>query len=369
VLDFTSSLYLGFEHPSFTLPAWTQLTLGKPAALEELPEIPPLERELALLAGCEQAVVGPSTLHLFWDLFGILAHRDVRIFLDGGSYPIARWGVERAAASQVPVIVFPQQDVRALRKALTGSGSGARPVIVTDGFYPGSGTPAPLAEYAECAVSRGGLLVVDDTQAFGIFGPARGTSSPYGKGGGGSLQTLGLRHPGIIVISSLAKAFGVPIAMLGGTEAVVDEFRKNSSTRMHCSPPPAAVIAAAYHALAENRRIGETLRSRLAQRVSYFRRGLKSYGVLLSGSLFPVQPLRMCRAGDGRAVYQHLLERGIQTVLHGGSRNDARCSFVVTARHRPTDIDKALEALVDALPAKMATEKKGSESQWQGRWW
>jgi 8-amino-7-oxononanoate synthase len=365
VLDFTSSLYLGFEHPSSELPAWNQLTLGKPAALEELPETPRLERELAFLVGCEQAAVGPSTLHLFWDLFGILANRDVRIFLDGASYPIARWAVEKAVA-RVAVKVFPQHDAKALRKALTGTGT-APPVIVTDGFCPSCGEPAPLEEYAECAVAGEGLLVVDDTQALGIFGPARGASSPYGKGGGGSLQKFGLRHPRIVVISSLAKAFGVPIAMLGGSGAVVDEFRKNSNTRMHCSPPSAAVIAAACHALEANRRMGEALRSRLTQRVSQFRRGLKPYGVLASGSLFPVQPLRMHPDVDVRAVYRHLLDRGIQAVLHRDSRSDAHCSFVLTARHRPVDIDKALEALVSAFPAGITSEKKGSELQWRSR--
>jgi 8-amino-7-oxononanoate synthase len=369
VLDFTSSLYLGFEHPSSELPAWNQLTLGKPAALEELPETQRLERELAFLAGCEQAAVGPSTLHLFWDLFGILAKRDVRIFLDGGSYPIARWAVEKAVA-HVAVKVFPQHDVKALRTALTSNGSSAGtawPVIVTDGFCPSCGEPAPLEEYAECALAVGGLLVVDDTQALGIFGPARGASSPYGKGGGGSLRKFGLRHPRIVVISSLAKAFGVPIAMLGGSGAVVDEFRKNSNTRMHCSPPSAAVIAAARHALEENHRMGEALRSRLTQRVSQFRRGLKPYGVLASGSLFPVQPLRMHRDVDARAVYQHLLDRGIQAVLHRDSRSDAHCSFVLTARHRSVDIDKALEALVIAFPAGITSEKEGSELQWRSR--
>jgi 8-amino-7-oxononanoate synthase len=265
VLDFTSSLYLGFEHASSDMPAWPQLTLGKPAALEVLPEIPRLERELASLAGCEQAVVGPSTLHLFWDLFGILANRDVSIFLDRGAYPIARWGVEKAAASGVRVRTFPIRNVMALRWALNDAGR-TRPVIVTDGFSPTSGAAAPLADYAELARSGGGLLVVDDTQALGVFGPSPEVGSPYGKGGGGSLRKFGLETAGIVVVSSLAKAFGVPIAMLGGSAALVEEFRENSQTRVHCSPPSAADVAAACHALKENRRVGDALRSRLGQR-------------------------------------------------------------------------------------------------------
>ena len=32
--DFTSALYLGMRHAAQSLPAWAELTLGKPAALE-----------------------------------------------------------------------------------------------------------------------------------------------------------------------------------------------------------------------------------------------------------------------------------------------------------------------------------------------
>jgi 8-amino-7-oxononanoate synthase len=366
VLDFTSSLYLGFEHPSSDLPVWPQLTLGKPAALEELPGIPRLERELASLAGCEQSVVGRSTLHLFWDLFGILTNRDVSIFLDWGAYPIAHWGVERAAASGVRVQTFPPHNVTVLRWALSDAGR-TRPVIVTDGFSPNGGAAAPLADYADLAGSGGGLLVVDDTQALGVFGPAQGGGSPYGKGGGGSLQKFGLKTSGIVVVSSLAKAFGVPIAMLGGSAALVEEFRKDSQTRVHCSPPSAAEVGAACHALKENRRVGDALRSTLGQRVAYFRRGLKSLGILASRSLFPVQPLRLPQDMDVRAFYQVLLERGIKPALHRNpDSGDVQCSFVLTARHRLIDIDKALETLVQAIAISLARERKGRKGHATG---
>jgi 8-amino-7-oxononanoate synthase len=362
VLDFTSSLYLGFGHASSDLPAWPQLTLGKPAALEELPGIPPLERELASLTGCEEALVAPSTLHLFWDLFAILASRNTSIFLDRGSYPIAQWGVERAAALGVQVRSFPQHDVEALTWALSKAGR-TRPVIVTDGLCPSSGAHAPLADYADCAAAQGGVLVVDDTQALGVFGPSTGASSPYGEGGGGSLKKFGLRHPGIVVVSSLAKAFGVPIAMLGGSARLVQKFRENSKTRMHCSPPSATEVGAACHALEENRRVGEALRSKLGQRVAYFRRVLKSQGVLASRSLFPVQPLRLPEDMDVRAFYRDLFTRGIKAVLLSDSRGtDAHCSFVLTARHRLVDIDKALEVLERAIA--IARGDKRREMQW-----
>ena len=61
---------------------WDRLTLGKPAALESPPGAREVEGELAALTGCERAVLAPSTLHLFWDLFGILA-KQIRRDLTG----------------------------------------------------------------------------------------------------------------------------------------------------------------------------------------------------------------------------------------------------------------------------------------------
>ncbi len=343
MLDFTSALYLGFEHASWSLPGWDRLTLGKPAALEEIAGAQQVQRELAALTGCERVLLGSSTLHLFCDLFAMLATRGVAIWMDEAAYPIARWGADRAAALGVPVRTFAHHSAAALRRAL-GTIGAARPVIVTDGYCPVRGTQAPLREYANCAAAGNGLLIVDDTQALGVFGRRDESMAPYGSGGGGSLRYFDLRDPGIVVVSSLAKAFGVPVAMLGGSEALVNAFRENSASFVHCSPPSAAVISATQRALAMNRRWGEVLRRRLVEHVVRFRRGLP--GLLAVGSLFPVQPLELREGMDARAVYRALLGFGVRPVLHrDSSGGGSRISFVLTARHRLSEIDHAVESL------------------------
>jgi hypothetical protein len=65
-------------------------------------------------------------------------------------------------------------------------------------------------------------LVIDDTQALGILGHSPGPHAPYGKGGGGSLQWAGIGGPDVLVVSSLAKGFGAPVAVLAGSEATVE---------------------------------------------------------------------------------------------------------------------------------------------------
>jgi 8-amino-7-oxononanoate synthase len=343
VLDFTSALYLGMGHASRSLPRFDRLTLGKPAALQAPPGSGAVERELAVLTGCERALLAPSTLHLFWDLFGTIGLAGVSIFLDAGSYPIARWGAECARAAGTPLSNFRQHDAAALRMLLRRF-PGQRPVVVADGFCPGCGTSAPIAEYLDCVKSRDGLVVIDDTQALGIFGRSPGPFAPYGTGGGGSLQRAGLQDRRVVMVSSLAKAFGAPLAVLAGSEAIVSAFQRQSATRMHCSPPSVAAIAAAWCALELNRRCGDYLRLQLAQRVVQLQQGLRRLGMTGTASLFPVQALRLSPGVEAGTVHAGLLARGIQTVLHRAGR-ERRISIVLTALHTDAAIGRLVEAL------------------------
>src|SRR5262245_38188986 len=212
-VDFTSALYLGLRHPSWALRPWRRFSTGVPAALREACSAPAIARQLAALVGCERSVLGTSTLHLCWDLFHGLADARSVIYMDADLYPIARWGIERAAARGVPVREIPHHDDEALRRRIRQEPARRRPVVVTDGFCPRCGRAAPLGAYLDAAERWGGRLVIDDTQALGILGRHPRPLAPYGGGGGGSLRWSKLASPDVIVVASLAKGFGVPVAV------------------------------------------------------------------------------------------------------------------------------------------------------------
>ncbi len=350
MLDFTSALYLGQRHPSSSLRAWSALTTGKPAALGTPPSATAVAADIAALHGCERATLVPSTLHLFWDLFGVLARDPVRIYMDAGSYAIARWGVERAAARGVPVRCFPHHDAAALASLIAQDrNAGRRPIVVADGFCPTCGGAAPVAEYLRCVEHARGHLVLDDTQALGVLGELASTGAPYGRGGGGSLPWQSIKSPDVIVGSSLAKGFGVPMAVLAGNAAMIRRFEEHGETRMHCSPPSLAVLHAAEHALAVNRTHGDRLRQHLAQLVRRFRAGLRALGLAADGGLFPVQTLRPFGMA-AEALHLRLFRLGIRTILIRQCRGiGARIAFLITALHRPADIDQAVAAIGRAM--------------------
>lgn len=336
MLDFTSALYLGMRHPAAALAPWSSLSLGQPAALQEPPGAQALAASLAALQGCEAACVLPSTLHLFWDLFGMLAAERLVILVDGGSYAIARWGAERAQALGLPLRLFPSGEMAALRQLAAAWGrQGRRPLILADGYVPGSEQVLPLAGYAALACQGGGYLLLDDTQVLGVAGTDGGGSARlhglpggYDKGGG---------H--LIVGASLAKGFGVPLAVLAGSRKLLRRFAAHSQTRVHASPPSAAVLAAARRALALNARHGDALRARLADRVAQWRTGMAAAGIACRGGSFPVQRL------PGRAhLRQALRAAGVLALAQAGDGPGA-LTFLLRTDQTPRQLEQAMGLL------------------------
>ncbi len=353
VLDFTSALYLGFWHATPAFPPWPRLTTGAPAALADPPGADHVAARLARLQGCETAVLGTSTLHVFWDVLGWLGRDGTAIYVDAGAYPIARWATLQAAVRGVPVRHFPHRDAAALRQ-LVEAEPRRRPIVLTDGVCVCCGASMPLRDYLGQIRPRGGLLVLDDTQALGVLGETPTQGAPYGHGGGGSLRHGGIRGPDIVVVASLAKALGVPVAGLSGSAEMVEQFKAASQTRVHCSPPSVAHIHAARHALDLNDQVGDTARQRLVERVTLFRQRLADRGLRSTGGLFPVQSLPSLPTATAQAVHQRLLAAGVQALLRGGNAHDAHLTWVLTARHRREAIAQAVTALAATLEPLVA---------------
>lgn len=338
MLDFTSALYLGLRHPSATLRPWPALSAGRPAALAEHRGAAEVAASFAGLAGCEAGTLLPSTLHLFIDLFASLPKQSV-FYVDSGAYPVARWGVEHAVCRGARRHSFAHFDPGSLRLRLRRRDAREQPVVVVDGFCPACARPAPLAELLEVVREHDGLLVIDDTQALGVLG----------RKGGGSLRASGINGEDILLAASLAKGFGAPAALLAGSAAQVAAFQRRSLTRVHCSPVTVAVVRAAEHALRVNASHGDALRSLLMRRIREFRVALAHTCAAVRGDLFPVQTLDCAYArGQGALeLHRELLKRGVRTVLHGTP--EPRLSFIITARHRATDIQRAADQVARCL--------------------
>lgn len=336
-IDFRSSLYLGMQHPSRELQSWQRLTTGGPALLDEPPLNREIARQVASLQGLEHGILAPSTLHLWLDFFQAI-DRNTVLLIDEQAYPLMDWISRLATGRGIKVLNFPTQQLTKLKLLLQMHVQpGQVPFILCDGWNPISGKASPLRQYLDLLRPFRGYLVVDDTQALGILGKNANPGCPLGYGGRGSLAWQGISSPYIVSICSLAKGFGVPIAVMSGASAFIQPFEQKSLSRIHCSQVSAPLAAAALNALQHNGREGDRKRAYLYRLINHFKQAVQPVGIELRGGIFPVQTLKLPTTQLAMDLFGVLRKNGFSALLLRGEGADQTplISFCITVEQNP----------------------------------
>lgn len=329
------------RHPRAELPDWRSLSSGKPAFLHSPPADRRMAKELAHLQGRDDGLFFSSSLLAFWDLFGYLSRRRTQLFYDQALYPVGKAGIDRAKAANCPVYAFRHHDLAHVAHQFQHHAQASGKVIlVTDGWCPLCGRPAPLPAYLRLLAPYDGLLVVDDTQALGILG----------RRGGGILPYLGLeKTPNVLLVSSLAKAFGVPVAFISGGQEWIKRFRAQSEARQFSSPPSQVEMLATAAALKLNRRSGDRLRDQLRTNILTFQSGLHQVGLSTGGACFPVQHLWFDDLHRIKAQHRQLLQYGIQAVpVRAHKKGRWALSFLISTEHKRPELLAVARALANS---------------------
>jgi len=346
MIDFTSSLYLAMKHGSSELNSWQQLTTGVPAILSEPYLAKLIAQQVADMQGLESGIVAPSTLHLYWDLFGYLRELPIAIFIDEHIYPVSRYGIERLQRGNILVRTFGHFNAGSLDEVIKKTiPKGVAPYVLTDGYCPFCGIGAPIDKYLSIIKPYKGRIIIDDTQAFGILGQLKNNRSPYGCGGGGSLKWKGINDGSIVTIISLAKAFGVPMSVLSGESRFVDAFKDKSETRINSSPTSNAHLQAASHAIRLNRLQGDQRRNKLWHNVLTLKKHLRKKGIFLQGGVFPVQHTNL-NPHRTFELFKKLKKNDIKTALvvpHKGQR--PAVSFIIRYDHSIEEILRLVDCI------------------------
>lgn len=138
--------------------------------------------------------------------------------------------------TKAPVIVYPHQDLDALRMALQKPHKG-RAIVITESVFSMDGDVTPLGEIADIAEGEGAALIVDEAHATGL----------YGARGAGRVEELGLRPRVLATMHTGGKALGSGGAWVAGSRALCDVM-VNRARSFIFSTAPLPVLAAALGA-------------------------------------------------------------------------------------------------------------------------
>ena len=344
--DFTSALFLDRRHDSAGLGGWPALTSGRPAAAEESPAAAALGRRVARAAWCRRRR-SSTARHCTRSSTScrLLARPGTVVLLDRAAYPLARTAA-LAVGGTVPVGTFSHHDGPGLVAA--ADRSRRRPVVVTDGWCSGCSRPAPLPGLERVARDRGGVLVVDDTQAVGVLGGRAARHPPFGRGGGGTFRWLGAAPGGAVQVAVPGQ--GVRGAA-GGHHRPRSGGRPACGVRHAVERQPAERRGPRRGGAGHGRRGGQRPPAGRGRRPGA---GGCGVGCAASGWRWPGGRSRSSPCSSAGSTQRRHCTGG----WSGGRRARAaaagdlpapaaRSRFAVTARHVEADIDEAL-AVLDA---------------------
>lgn len=299
-----------------------------------------LEEELADYLGTEAALVfGPGYMANV-GIVPALADADDLIVSDALSHASL---IDGCRLSKADVVVFPHNDVDALRSLLQRKRTQFRRVLLAvDGLYSMDGDMAPLPELVELAERYDVMLLVDDTHATGTIG----------EDGRGSAAVHGVAPQRIdIQLGSLAKALGSYGSFAAGTQAMKELLINTCRSFIFSCALPPPQVEAARAALQVMRREPER-RQRLQHNGNYLRETLQAHDIDTGLSSTHVVPVVIGSNEATMEVCENLLRQGFFTQgIRYPSVPDgtARLRLTVMSSHEGKQIDSLVSAVAQTM--------------------
>ncbi len=213
-------------------------------------------------------------------------------------------------------------------------------LVVLESVYSMGEGAAPVSDIVSVAKRFGALVLVDESHSFGF----------YGHGGAGLCAAVGVTEQVDFVMATLSKALG----SLGGVVAAQEEHVAllKSSSRAYifqasASPTDIAAALAALRRLSTD----DNLRARLWDTTTYMRKRFFEAGYDLGTGDGPIVTPHFPDKDKLFAIVSGLYRRGVHTsavtypIVESGR---GRLRFICSASHTREDVDRTLEALIDA---------------------
>lgn len=302
------------------------------------------ENRIAQWKGCEACVLLPSGYQANVAAVQTLAtmtHRcgkKIRFLLDKLCHASL---IDAVHQSQMPLRIFPHNNLQKLRRLLTEAPDDEIQVVITEAIFSMDGDAADLHGLAELKRQFSFVLLLDEAHSSGVYGPE----------GSGLAAEFALCELVDVTVVTLSKALGCIGGAVCGSRIFCESLANVARAYIYSTSIPAHVAAAAEAAVdvlkdepQRQKRVRE-----LAHRV---RSELKGSGFTLPEGNSPIVPIILGSESAALDAAELMLSKGIlalpirpPTVPRGGSR----LRISLSSEHTDQEIAQLIDAL-EELP-------------------
>lgn len=209
------------------------------------------------------------------------------------------------------------------------------PLVATDGVFGARGEMAPLREYAALVTATSGWILVDDSHAAGLVGPA----------GRGAWEACGTTRRQLVQTGSLGKALGGYGGFIAADRSYIARCRRtNGFVGSTALPPPYCAAALASLRLL---RANPAWITRLQQTSLQVKARLNEIGLGLPPSPAPVLSVLVANQAQRERMSATLLEREIfpSFTTYPGAPEGGHFRFALSSAHSIEQIERLVMAI------------------------
>ncbi|MBQ1112168.1 glycine C-acetyltransferase [Streptomyces anulatus] len=348
VLNFCANNYLGLaDHPEViaaaheALDRWgygmasVRFICGTQEVHKEL------EQRLSAFLGQEDTILYSSCFDANGGVFETLLGPEDAVISDALNHASIIDGIRLSKARRHR---YANRDMAELETQLKEASGARRRLIVTDGVFSMDGYVAPLQEICDLADRYDAMVMVDDSHAVGFVGP----------GGRGTPELHGVMDRVDIITGTLGKALGGASGGYVAARAEIVALLRQRSRPYLFSNSLAPVIAAASLKVIDLLESAGDLREQLNANTALFRTRMTEEGFDILPGDHAIAPVMIGDAGKAGRMAELLLERGVYVIGFSYPvvpQDAARIRVQLSAAHSTADVNRAVDAFVDARAA------------------
>lgn len=297
-----------------------------------------LEKKIADFYGTEDTILYAACFDANGGVFEPLLGEEDAIISDSLNHASIIDGVRLCKAARYRYENSNMEDLE--KQLIAANKKGVRfKIIVSDGVFSMDGLVAPLDKICDLADKYDALVMIDECHATGFIGET----------GRGTLEEKGVMGRIDIITGTLGKALGG--AMGGyttGKKEIIEMLRQRSRPYLFSNSLAPAIVGASIKVF-EMLSKDTSLRDKLAENTSYFKKGMKAAGFDIIDGDSAIVPVMLYDAKLSQQMADMLLEEGIYVIgffFPVVPKGKARIRVQLSAAHNRAHLDKAINAFI-----------------------